>query len=121
MNFNSLIEKITIDFIHYWNQRDLDRLASFLANCMMVRSPKMYQIFPDLTDGEVVEKSAILQHWQNLNKQRFFNLQLVSYSGSAKMIHCAVTDVHSDQRFIATFKMDEYGKFTEIIIEEDQA
>ncbi|MCC7030398.1 MAG: hypothetical protein IT257_08835 [Chitinophagaceae bacterium] len=111
MKFEEIIKSISDDFTRAWNEWDIDRLMTHLANNVEIYSPKIKAIYPDNTECKLTGKQAIKDYWTNLkNSTRQHKVVQTSLQKIDREITTINKVIGENITIHETFVVNEYGK-----------
>ncbi|MBK7692211.1 MAG: nuclear transport factor 2 family protein [Bacteroidetes bacterium] len=111
MKFEALVKLISEDFTVAWNQWDIEKLLTFVANSVVVRSPKVGMIYPENAACEIVGKEALHEYWTKLKiKNGKFDVTQLSITCDGRKLETVNKLNGQDILIYETILLDEYGK-----------
>ena len=89
----------------------MDKLASFLSNDIIVNSPNISKLYPEMKDSIITKKENVLSYWKKLNRDHFFEMRFRTLEKKDKIITCEISILNGEKKMLAIFTINEYGKF----------
>ena len=117
MTFTEKIERITKEFIQTWNNRDFDKLRSFLVSGVVIRSPFVLKIIPPADSDTIQGIDLVMNYFKLLSEQApqvRFNLELKEFHKENRTMRIQGELIESGKPFHAEYQINEYGKFVRI-------
>lgn len=123
MYFNRLVQEISIRFLEAWDERDFVRLESLLASDIVFSSPNVADILPEHADGKVYGTVATIAYLKELAKVApdfRFDRDKSLFNKEDRTIVMRGVMSQNGKTLIATYLLNEYGKFSSISISYPQ-
>lgn len=117
MNFVEKIERLTKEFIQTWNDRDFEKLRSFLVPGVVIRSPFVLKILPQSDSDTIQGIDPVMNYFKSLSEhapQVRFNPDLKEFHKVNRTMRIQGELIDSGKPFQAEYQINEYGKFVRI-------
>jgi len=118
MQIEAIIKKLTEEFIHHWNNWDMDKMSAYLHEDVVVRSPFVHIVFPENIDHQIKGRQEVLDYWRRLQPMTTdlkFNLETLEKKDHK--IFTVSTVQGEDYKLYTQFSYNEYGKVYELVFE----
>lgn len=118
MQIEAIIKRLTEEFIHHWNNWDMDKMALYLHEDVVVRSPFIATVFPENSESLVRGRQQVLDYWrrlQPLSSHLKFSLETLEKKDHKIFAVSSVSG--EDYKLYTQFSYNEYGKVYELVFE----
>lgn len=111
MRFEDIIKLISTEFTEAWNNWDIEKAMTYLANNVVIRSPKISIVYPDNIECEIKGKAAVKEYWDRLKEMsenyRVYQTSIVKEGREVVTVNKVIGH---DIIIRETFIVNEYGK-----------
>ena len=118
MQIEAIIKRLTEEFIHHWNNWDMEKMSGYLHEDVVVRSPFVSSVFPENSDQCIKGRREVLEYWRRLEPlSSDLKFSLESLEKKDHKIYTVSSVWGEDYKLYTQFCYNEYGKVYELVFE----
>lgn len=113
MSFTTIIEQVSKDLIYSFNERNFDKLLTFLATNFVIESENIQKVDPTNTENIIRGNENSIAYWKELVKLfPAFKFDPTEHTISKEGKNIVYTGhLVNGKPYSAKFTMNEYAKF----------
>lgn len=115
MEFNTIIFNISIEFINAWNNGDFISVSNHLSETIVFESPLISPLKPEYINNRIEGKEEVLNYLKVAFLRKpsiIIDINSIQFKKDSDLIYINTLIENTDIILEATYKLNEYGKFT---------